>query len=81
MTRIYRGGSNPSPKDNNMKPKHLWQIGDLVKIPEGKLGVVVKLHTKAGEPFYLIHETLSNRQAWYSEQTIANPESKFTMAV
>ena len=79
MTRFHRGGVNrPSPKDIYMQDEHYWKIGDLVKILEdGKLGIVIKLHTKAGTPFYLVHENLTNKQVWYPEYSIDNPTTVF----
>lgn len=79
MTRVYRGGVNAPPQRTiKMKDEYYWQIGDLVKILEdGKLGIVIKLHTKAGTPFYLVHENLTNKQVWYPEYSIDNPTTVF----
>lgn len=55
-----------------MEDKINLQVGDLVKIAaeNDKLGIIIKHHKRAGTPFYLIHEVLSNRQSWYPETSI-----------
>lgn len=55
-----------------MEEKPYLQIGELIKIPaeNDKLGIIIKHHKRAGTPFYLIHEVLSNRQCWYPENSI-----------
>jgi hypothetical protein len=56
----------------NKKPN--WEVGDLVKIPpKHELGIVLKVHTKAGDGFhYLISEGDTNKASWWLEKNLYN---------
>ncbi len=57
-----------------MSNKPIWKVGDLVKIPpKHKLGIVLKVHTKAGDGFhYLISEGNTNKASWWLEKNLYN---------
>jgi hypothetical protein len=54
-----------------MEETFIWKIGDLIKMKKtGKLGVVIKLHEKAGTPFYLVYDNLTKKQTWFPQSSV-----------